>query len=348
MEYWELEGKENTELIAEKAVVVKIISGGQTGADKGALIGASAAGIETGGYAPKGYRTENGRDNSLSGYGLIELIGVDYNARRIENIKAADGTVILADDERSPGTKATVRDCKKAGKPYTINPPEPYFRKWLRVHHVAVLNVAGNRESVAPGIEERTAQFIRATCVAPDRATPREKRTVEDIVREVHAPQTLPPSPAPVKAPARKYRISVPYYIHNCKTGFNVPNLVYVGRTKKYDNVYQNPFSVKDLGGLDPCLERFWNHARKNNTLKHALPNLIGKTLGCWCAPAPCHADLLAFMARVHWQGEDRYEMFCSLGWSEVRLVVYGTTEPLTEKTEVDRDFGRLIPRNTL
>jgi len=40
--------------------------------------------------------------------------------------------------------------------------------------------------------------------------------------------------------------------------------------------------------------------------------------------------------------------MFCSLGWSEVRLVVYGTTEPLTEKTEVDRDFGRLIPRNTL
>ena len=40
--------------------LTKIISGGQTGADYGALLAAHALGLETGGWAPKGWRTEDG------------------------------------------------------------------------------------------------------------------------------------------------------------------------------------------------------------------------------------------------------------------------------------------------
>lgn len=30
-----------------------------------------------------------------------------------------------------------------------------------------------------------------------------------------------------------------------------------------------------------------------------ALPELAGKTLGCWCAPRPCHGDVLVRLAGV-------------------------------------------------
>ena len=49
----------------------KIISGGQTGADLGALVGARRVGIETGGTAPKGFRTDRGLQPVLRQYGLV-------------------------------------------------------------------------------------------------------------------------------------------------------------------------------------------------------------------------------------------------------------------------------------
>jgi len=51
----------------------RIISGGQTGADLGGLVGARRIGIETGGTAPRGYKTEKGSQvDALKAFGLIE------------------------------------------------------------------------------------------------------------------------------------------------------------------------------------------------------------------------------------------------------------------------------------
>ena len=50
----------------------KVVSGGQTGADQAGLRAARAAGIETGGWAPKGWETEEGPAPWLSDYGLKE------------------------------------------------------------------------------------------------------------------------------------------------------------------------------------------------------------------------------------------------------------------------------------
>ena len=52
--------------------LTKIISGGQTGADMGALLAARDLGMESGGVAPKGWRTEDGpQETLLLSFGLI-------------------------------------------------------------------------------------------------------------------------------------------------------------------------------------------------------------------------------------------------------------------------------------
>jgi Circularly permutated YpsA SLOG family len=53
-------------------VIARIITGGQTGADQGGLRAARAAGIATGGFAPKGWATETGAAPWLAEFGLVE------------------------------------------------------------------------------------------------------------------------------------------------------------------------------------------------------------------------------------------------------------------------------------
>jgi hypothetical protein len=38
-----------------------------------------------------------------------------------------------------------------------------------------------------------------------------------------------------------------------------------------------------------------------NTTLMDKIEELRGKVLGCWCAPLPCHCDILAGLANRVW-----------------------------------------------
>lgn len=125
---------------------MKVISGGQTGIDQLGLRVASELGIQTGGTAPKGFRTEIGPDPSLRKYGLVEDGTPNYTSRTSKNIVDADATVIFG-DINSPGSRVTIRACFNLGKPYLCNPTMPQFVAWLCQHQVQVLNVAGNRAS---------------------------------------------------------------------------------------------------------------------------------------------------------------------------------------------------------
>jgi hypothetical protein len=117
-----------------------IISGGQTGADQGGLRAARRRGIPTGGWAPAGFLTENGPEPSLADeFGLQECDG-GYDERTVLNAEWGDGTVIFARDLESNGSRLTLMALEEAGKPYLLNPAPK------------ALNVAGNRESLAPGI----------------------------------------------------------------------------------------------------------------------------------------------------------------------------------------------------
>jgi hypothetical protein len=143
----------------------KIISGGQTGADRGGLEAARALGITTGGVCPKGFKTEKGRDLSLKEFGMIELDSPEYEERTIRNIEDSDGTAIFCKTDKKGnisgiGTLFTVYYAARINKPFIVNPRETEFISWLKQNKISVLNIAGNRESLEPGIKESTKKFL--------------------------------------------------------------------------------------------------------------------------------------------------------------------------------------------
>lgn len=147
--------------------MLKIISGGQTGVDRAALDAWHALGHPTGGYAPKGWRTEHGPDPSLMALGLIETDDPDYKFRTRLNVESADATLIIG--KQSPGCNLTFSIAKKLEKPcewLSYPPTHPTITEigivigLIKANQVKVLNVAGNRESTNKGIYHYTKGFI--------------------------------------------------------------------------------------------------------------------------------------------------------------------------------------------
>ena len=140
--------------------MLKIISGGQTVADAAGLVAAKRCGLETGGFAASNFMTEDGvRPDLAKLYGLVDK-KFNYSRRTVENVKAADVTIIFADDLGSPGTKLTISACCNNNKPYIINPTSRQVVEFIETHKCRVINVAGNRESVSPGITARVEKVL--------------------------------------------------------------------------------------------------------------------------------------------------------------------------------------------
>jgi hypothetical protein len=146
---------------------LKIISGGQTGADLGGLRAAKSHNIETGGCAARGFKTENGVLLELQTLYHLEDLGCSYAERTRENVRDASMTLIFADNIKSAGTKLTISVCNEFKRPYKINPAAYVVENLItRMNHVLpedaefVINIAGNRESVAPGIQDRTENIL--------------------------------------------------------------------------------------------------------------------------------------------------------------------------------------------
>ncbi len=157
--------------------ITKIVSGGQTGADRGGLNAAIEAGVKHGGYCPKGRRAEDGYipDHYL----LREMHSETYLARTEANVVDSDATVVFS---HGPATGGSLRTIEFAIK---------YQRPWLhvdlnvgthrrQVNHVAhwlqgqqdesgesvdmpanvVLNVAGSRGFSNPELEETVTHIM--------------------------------------------------------------------------------------------------------------------------------------------------------------------------------------------
>jgi hypothetical protein len=138
----------------------RIISGGQTGADLGALVGARRVGIETGGTAPRGYRTDAGpQPEVLRGFGLVEHRSPAYPPRTRANVQNSDATALFG-NLTSPGCRLTRALCAQYQKPTIENPSAAELRRYVTVNAISVLNVAGNRERTNPGIATRVAALI--------------------------------------------------------------------------------------------------------------------------------------------------------------------------------------------
>ncbi len=143
--------------------VTKIVSGGQTGVDRGALDAAMFLGIEHGGWCPHGRLAEDGPIPAC--YNLCETDSPKYPIRTEKNVVDSDATLILFDQSLQGGTSLTLRLAKRHHKPVlTIDFADPIEDAtifcWLDEHDVKVLNVAGPRESTTTGIADATREFL--------------------------------------------------------------------------------------------------------------------------------------------------------------------------------------------
>ncbi|MBE0582206.1 MAG: putative molybdenum carrier protein [Desulfofustis sp.] len=148
------------------AFITKILSGGQTGADRAALDAAIFCGFAYGGAIPAGRKTEAG---PLSDdYRMEELASDRYPDRTQKNVQAADGTLILSHGELSGGSALTGRIAESEGKPclhidfHETPLPQAEARviPWLRKHRIRILNVAGPRASSDPKIYDQAYALI--------------------------------------------------------------------------------------------------------------------------------------------------------------------------------------------
>lgn len=149
--------------------VRKIISGGQTGADRAGIDAAIDLEIDYGGSIPKGKRTEDGtlpeRYNQIA-----ELETTSYAARTEKNVVDSDATVIFTYTDMGDGSAFTLELARKHNKPHLhINIENKRngdaikdVSEWLDKVKPAVLNVAGSRESGAKGIYDRVYGILKA------------------------------------------------------------------------------------------------------------------------------------------------------------------------------------------
>ncbi len=147
--------------------VVKIISGGQAGADRAALDFAIECGSEHGGWCPRDRKAEDGPVPAK--YLLIETESANYRARTVRNVVDSDATLILNMGELEGGSLETLRIAEWRDKPVRVVQLDsalsdrdiPDLREWLQSARVQTLNVAGPRESKRPGTYDAALALLR-------------------------------------------------------------------------------------------------------------------------------------------------------------------------------------------
>ena len=143
--------------------VEKIVSGGQTGVDRAGLDAGLALGLAVGGWCPRGRRAEDGPIPPQ--YPLEETASAAYRVRTRMNVRDSDATLILCHGPLTGGTKLTASIARRMGRPLRIadlsrRVQAPAAAAWLRKHNAVRLNVAGPRESQAPGIGAEARRFL--------------------------------------------------------------------------------------------------------------------------------------------------------------------------------------------
>lgn len=150
-------------------MLTRIISGGQTGADQAGWRAAKRFGLETSGWMPRGYLTEDGpRPEFAELYGAKEGSSSRYPPRTRRNIRDSDLTMIFdaAQTDQIVGMSRGTQLAVSMARGYerlclivrvdlaseSLPRRAESIKAWLDERNVRVINVAGNRESTTPGI----------------------------------------------------------------------------------------------------------------------------------------------------------------------------------------------------
>jgi hypothetical protein len=156
--------------------MIRLLSGGQTGADRAALDVALKLGIPYGGWVPKGGWAEDAplSPGVLDKYPQMRETETSDPAERTRlNVRHSQATLILVNGPEgttSPGTLLTEQTAEQLGRPFlVVRLDEPGARclvgDWLRSMskvQVLELNIAGPRESEAPGTYAQSRELLEA------------------------------------------------------------------------------------------------------------------------------------------------------------------------------------------
>jgi hypothetical protein len=147
----------------------KIVSGGQTGVDQAGLDFAILASIPHGGWCPLGRRSEDGPIPSK--YCLQETMSDYYRDRTTRNVQDSDGTIIFISGsiDVEPGSALTFQLCRVNKRPSllinlaidSIDGSSKLVREFMSKHQIKILNVAGSRASVSPGIGPKVIDVLK-------------------------------------------------------------------------------------------------------------------------------------------------------------------------------------------
>ena len=154
--------------LGREALVGKIISGGQTGADREALDFAIARGIPHGGWCPHARLGEDGTIHTR--YNLTETPSSGYLQRTEWNVRDSDATVIFTTSETMTGGTLRTAECARNHRKPCLqlqrggDPAQEAAKllSFILANNVKVLNVAGPSASK----DQRIAEFVHATLQA--------------------------------------------------------------------------------------------------------------------------------------------------------------------------------------
>ena len=143
-----------------------IVSGGQTGVDRGALNAALVAGTACGGWCPAGRRAEDG--TIARRYPLRETASTHYHVRTRQNVIDSDGSLLIYFGTLEGGTARTLDFCHELHKPgycldaqrYSPAQAAQLIEQFLDDHHIVTLNVAGPRASKQAQAQAYTEETI--------------------------------------------------------------------------------------------------------------------------------------------------------------------------------------------
>lgn len=149
-------------------LTLKIISGGQTGVDRGALDGALAKNVPCGGHCPEDRKAEDGIIDER--YPVVPLLGAGYRKRTRQNVIDSDATVMIYHTQIVPkgGTELTLKTCINQHKPYllidmnvfSIEQASDYIIDFIIRYEIKTLNFAGPRGSGVPEIQGYTQNVV--------------------------------------------------------------------------------------------------------------------------------------------------------------------------------------------
>jgi putative molybdenum carrier protein len=147
----------------------KIVSGGQTGADRAALDVAFERGLPVGGWVPKGRFAEDGPIPERYS-GLVETESSDPAVRTSLNVRDSDATLIVSHGPLTGGCLLTLEEARRRGKPVLhldLHETTPVtaaarLRLWLDAAVPRTLNVAGPRASKDATIFAAVVALLRS------------------------------------------------------------------------------------------------------------------------------------------------------------------------------------------